>query len=223
MRFNIHTHIMSVQYQEIFNHRIGVDKEKNDNSGFFSAGIHPWDIEKLNKNLAINELKNKLIQDNCLALGECGFDKLCGTNLDYQREVFRAQLDLAQQYQKKVLIIHCVKAYQEIIDEKKRCTYDFIWILHAFNGSKQLIKQLSHHGFYFSLGTSLFKLNAKITHSAKYIPLNQLFLETDDSEYHIDQVYTKAASLLNIPVSILNEQIENNIKMVFNNKSFSMP
>jgi len=215
MKFNIHTHAKKIPKEEIYNLRIGIDSEKQDYANYYSAGIHPWDLDNINLNSSYKHLIDRLINSNCLALGECGLDKVCGTNLDLQKQVFQKQLELAHQSNKKVLIIHCVKAYQEILEEKKKCPYEFIWILHAFNGSKELIKQMISHGFYFSLGDILLNSHSKIHQSIKAIPLNRMFFETDDSEESIDNIYDKAAEILAISSKSLESQIMDNINQVF--------
>ena len=66
-------------------------------------------------------------------------------------------------------------------------------------------------GFYLSLGI---RYNED---SLRVIPLDRLFLETDDSETDICQVYERAARTLGISVIKLTEQIQHNIKKVFFN------
>ena len=215
MKFNIHTHSKKISKKEIYNHRIGIDSEKQDHTSYYSAGIHPWDVDNINLDNSYNHLIDRLINSNCLALGECGLDKVCGTNLDLQKQVFQKQLELAHQSSKKVLIIHCVKAYQEILEEKKKCPYEFIWILHAFNGSKELVEQMSSHGFYFSLGDNLLNPHSKIHQSIKAIPLNRMFFETDESEESIDSIYQKAAEILSVSSGSLESKIMDNINQVF--------
>jgi len=214
MQFNIHTHQLSHPKQEIYNDRIGIDSIKNNHSSYFSAGIHPWDIENVNIESSLNILNIKLNSQIYLALGECGLDKVCGTDLDYQIKIFKTQLKIAHQNNIKVLIIHCVKAYQEILDEKLNCPYEFTWILHGFNGSKQLIKQMSNHGFYFSVGSALLNSNTKIAHSISNIPLDKLLLETDDANISIQLVYSKAAEILGLRIRNLEDQITDNIKYI---------
>ena len=213
MQFNLHTH--KVSEKNIYNLRIGIDVDIKDPPYYFSAGIHPWDIEAIDIPMSLQKLSHYLKQKNCISLGEIGLDKVCGTNLDYQKEVLRAQLHQAHYSNTKVLIIHSVKSYQEIIKEKLNCPYEFIWILHAFNGSSQLIKQLLKHGFYFSLGSSLLNSKMKISTSISSIPLDRLFLETDESNIGIDVIYKKTATLLELDLTQIETQIENNIRNIF--------
>jgi TatD DNase family protein len=45
--------------------------------------------------------------------------------------------------------------------------------------------------------------------------LNRLFLETDDAECSIEDIYAKVSELKNIPLSQLQSQLEENFKNVF--------
>jgi len=214
MSFNFHTHNKS-KNNSLFNLRIGIDADMDEYPYYFSAGIHPWDIGSIDVPINLLKLTSYLQQENCIALGEVGLDKVCGTDLDYQKKVFREQLHIAHKSNTKVLIIHCVKSYQEIIEEKKQCPYEFKWVLHAFNGSEQLIQQLIKHGFYFSLGEALLNPNFKITKSASSIPLDRIFLETDESAIGIDKIYQKASEIFEVDIHRLEKQIEKNIELVF--------
>ncbi len=54
--------------------------------------------------------------------------------------------------------------------------------------------------------------------AARNIPLERLFLETDDSDITIEQIYTTASAALGIPQEQLKEQIYHNYIRVFGNK-----
>lgn len=213
MYFNFHHH--SKGPSGIKNVRIGHSEEDLKGGEFFSAGIHPWDVEGMDIPKALSELDILLKDPKCMALGELGLDKNFGTNLDLQKEVLRSQLALALKHQKKVLIIHCIKAFQEIIEEKKKAPIHLKWVLHGFNGSSQLIAQLLQQGFYFSVGGLLLQREAKITKNLQKIPLDRLFLETDESEYPIEEIYQKAAQLLKLELNPLKVQLEHNLKLLF--------
>lgn len=215
MYFDFHTHRKKDNKTAIINRRMGIDLEVFNESTWFSAGIHPWDLGKIDLEVEYKNLKNSLLNKYCVALGELGLDKVFGTNLVFQKKVFRDQLSLAQECQTKVLIIHCVKAYQEIIEEKKNNTSDFYWVLHGFNGEKQLIEQLVKHGFYFSLGSALLVPETKIAKNAASIPLHRLFLETDDTDISIVELYQKASEVFGMDLKEFEKQIKMNLTSLF--------
>lgn len=212
MLFDFHTHKIEVG---IFNYRLGFDKNPPPKNGEFSIGIHPWDIESIDIDHALLGLKKDIKLPNCVALGEVGLDKICGTNLDLQKEVLLKQICIAEESQKKVLIIHCLKAYQEIIALKKSLQSSLTWVLHGFNGGKILIDQLQKNGFYFSVGHLLFNKSSKIAQNISTIPLNRLFLETDESEFGIGEIYKEASQKYGIEEKVLIQEIEKNRKRIF--------
>lgn len=213
MYFDFHHH--SSNSLGIKNIRLGSSEELLIDDLLFSVGIHPWDVDDVDMDKALTSLAFLLDDPKCVALGELGFDKKFGTNLDLQIELFRSQLAMAQKHHKKVLIIHCVKAFQEIIEEKMKAPGLFKWVLHGFNGSAHLIQQLLKHDFYFSVGPLLFKAESQIANNLHLLPLNRLFFETDDSDFGIDEVYQKAAEILEVDDRKLEFLVEQNLKQLF--------
>jgi len=215
MFFDFHTHNPSIGEYGIYNYRIGKDKKIPDGVKYFTAGIHPWDVEDVSLDNAILELRNLLEDKKCVGLGEVGLDKVFGTNLELQFDVLRKQIELAKKSSKKVLIIHCVKAYQEILKEQKKWDVNLLWVLHGFNGSGELIRSLNNEGFYFSVGALLFKQNSRIRKTLVEIPLNKLFLESDESGFRIEELYLEASNLFKVGVGELQIWIKNNLKTMF--------
>lgn len=213
MLFNFHTHKEGFG---IFNYRLGFDKKSPPKKAEFSIGIHPWDIESIDINQALIQLKKDILLPNCVALGEVGIDKICGTNLVLQKELLLKQISIAEESQKKVLIIHCLKAYQEILVLKKELNSSMTWVLHGFNGGKVLIDQLKKNGFYFSIGQLLLNESSKIAQNIASIPLNRLFLETDESELRIEEIYKVASQKYGIEEKVLIQEIEKNRMRIFN-------
>ncbi|MDU1892117.1 MAG: TatD family hydrolase [Dysgonomonas sp.] len=157
---------------------VGLDK--NDKGRWVSCGIHPWDSS--NSDIEINLLENIIKEDNVLAIGEVGLDKLKGPDMEIQYQTFRSQIELAIQVDKP-LIIHCVKAWEELIALHKEYKTDIPWIIHGYRGNVEQTKQLSRLGFKFSIGE---KYNKEALH---LIPQNSIFCETDMSELSICQIY----------------------------------
>jgi len=213
--FDFHTHNTQIGKAGIYNYRIGKDQKIPKDVEYFTAGIHPWDVKDVDLDPSYKELKKLIATEKCLGIGEIGLDKHFGTNLDLQLQVFRNQLELAKQSTKKVLIIHCVKAYQEIIQEKKSSNDDLKWVLHGFNGSEELIRSLIRFGFYFSIGDMLFHPKSKISRFFHQIPSERLFLETDESKYSIEKIYQEAANKRQTNLELLRKTIEKNLQNLF--------
>ena len=83
----------------------------------FSVGIHPWFLDNWQEQL--EALATLASHPNCWAIGECGIDKNTSTPLPLQQQIFTEQIAIAEALQKP-LIIHCVKAYSEVIALRQR-------------------------------------------------------------------------------------------------------
>jgi TatD DNase family protein len=210
--FNFHTHKFTNQVDvlELVNQ---YPQEFDDAIPFYSIGIHPWYIvgDRVEADLGI--IESKLQEKNCLALGECGLDKRIEISMELQQTVFEKQLLLAQKYNKPV-VIHCVAAFQEVIDTKKRLKISVPMIIHGFSKKEQLAKQLLDNGFYISFGKYLLR-NPELESVFTSIPNNRFFLETDTVEETISEVYTLAAKYKNIIVTEIQKEIKNNLVDVF--------
>lgn len=138
------------------------------------------------------------------AIGECGLDKLRGASMDYQICWFKRQIELSEKVQKP-LIIHCVKAWDELLLLHKQVNPRMPWIIHGFRGKPQLAKQLiSKTNIFLSFGVNFNTGSLLIT------PLSKLFIETDDIEYDLSALYYSVANERNIPLNELISQIECN-------------
>jgi len=80
--FDFHHHKKNIS-AGIYN----LDIEKTPPDFYFSAGIHPQDIQPENIDNQIKWLKS-VINENCFAIGECGLDGLVSVDMKIQEEVF---------------------------------------------------------------------------------------------------------------------------------------
>ena len=206
---NIHTHHLSKDDGVfLFNNRYGFDKEYYTEN-YFSIGIHPWDA---NKKLMNRNLEHLIQHPNCIAIGECGLDKLKGPEIELQKEIFIHQLELAVIYHKPV-IIHCVKSFQEIQNICKPYLKKIYIIIHGYNKNLELAKQLISQGFYLSLGVEFIN-----KYNISELDLYHLFLETDDNKFlSIQSVYNQMSIKLNLGIDPLKEKINLNFANVFRN------
>ncbi|MCP1997554.1 TatD family hydrolase [Flavobacterium sp. HSC-61S13] len=212
MKINLHTHQFTnhLNVLDIVNQypdSLGEDFE------FFSIGIHPWyiNLPDLNKQLAI--IESHLSDDSCLALGECGLDKRIETTMETQILVFESQLLLAEKYQKPVLI-HCVSAFQELLEVKKRLKLTVPFLIHGFSKNRQVMEQLLHNNCFISFGKYLLQ-NDNLVEVFKNVPDDRYFLETDMMENALDEVYEKAARIKELQIIEVEQQIENTARKVF--------
>jgi TatD DNase family protein len=213
MRFiNCHTHRYTNR-EDVLELVNQYPQEFDASIPFYSIGIHPWYImeERLESDLII--IESKLKEDNCLAVGECGLDKRIDIPMEFQQQVFEKQLVLAQKYNKGV-VIHCVAAFQEVIEIKKRLKITVPMVIHGFSKSGEQARQLIVNGFYLSFGKYLLR-NPELETVFKNIPDDRFFLETDTVEETIDEVYALAAKYRNKTIEELQLQINKNFENVF--------
>ncbi|MFV8466709.1 TatD family hydrolase [Flavobacterium sp. LB1P62] len=210
--FNLHTHKFTNQPEvlELVNQ---YPWEFDVTIPFYSIGIHPWFIveERLESDFAI--IESKLQEPSCLAIGECGLDKRIAIPMELQQLVFEKQLLLAQQYQKPV-VIHCVAAFQELIEITKKLNSTVPILIHGFSKSEQLAKQLLENGFYISFGKYLL-LNPELETVFKSMPNDRFFLETDTAEESLATVYALAAKYKGVSVEEIQKQVNSNFDTIF--------
>lgn len=179
-----------------------------------SAGLHPWYLTKENAEKNFERLAQFADNQNIVAIGECGLDKLRGESLDFQTAVFAKQIELAESVQKPV-VIHCVRAYNEVIVLKKRLKPSIPLIIHGFNKNETVLRSLLDAGFYISIGTAILRGDKKFNQMVLQIPLEQLFFETDDKDMSVQSVYEMYSDLSKIEINNLKPIIYNNYKSVF--------
>ncbi|WP_298309092.1 TatD family hydrolase [Flavobacterium sp.] len=179
----------------------------------YSIGIHPWYIDENRLENDLKTIEEKLQLSECLALGECGLDKRIEIPLALQIEVFEKQIELAEKYQKP-LVLHLVAAFDELIEIKKRLKINVPIVIHGFSKKEQVAKQLIDNGFYLSFGKYLLR-NPDLETVFKSVPNDRFFLETDTIEETLEEVYILAAKYKNIKIEDLIEILNVNFNTVF--------
>lgn len=200
-------------YIDIHTHNIPADDRiaivnsstEHSDSLMRSAGMHPWDIQPC-PDEQINVIERASALASVVAIGECGIDKLKSpASIKEQKRVFEAQALIAEK-SRKPLIIHCVKAQEEIIAIKRNIKPSTAWIIHGFRGKPEQAAQLLKEGFYLSYGE---KFNAE---SLAATPPSRLFIESDTSSLPIKDIYKNVADILGISTEALATQIAENIE-----------
>jgi TatD DNase family protein len=213
---------------DIHTHRSGTKSynKKNKNQlrfvvGKHSLGIHPWELlapfdEDLYKK-RFQQLKQKL-NASVLAVGECGLDRRRGfiAEIETQIKVLEWHMDWAIEL-KKPIVIHCVKAHSDLLKLLKAKKYKGKVLLHDYAGNVETAQEFLAYDCYFSFGQRLFK-NSKAAEVLRFLPLEKLFLETDDQEeFGIEALYQRAQLLLGIDQESLEKRLEKNLIEFFSN------
>lgn len=207
--YDIHTH-QAIEGQSFAIRSVHADFDKVRDGAIVSMGVHPWYLADVEQQLEC--LKKNLSRPEVLAVGECGLDKLSEMSWETQLLAFRKQIEIAGQFGKP-LIIHCVKAFSEVLSELKGVAVPVIF--HGINNRWSLIEPVLQNGYYLSFGKSLFSNQVAIQEVFVKTPVEKLFLETDDIEIDIKEVYKMAAQLKGIPEKDLVLQLENNFFKIF--------
>ena len=119
-----------------------------------------------------------LVEDPCVvAIGECGLDHHWPIPEQEQYEMFEAQLQLAREVDKPI-IIHDRQAHAEIYELLKK--YRPKGVLHCYSGSADDAQWLTAQGMYLGFGGACtFKGAKRAVKAVKSIPLEHILLETD--------------------------------------------
>lgn len=202
--FNFHHHTLG-NFYGIYN----LDLGENIPESYFSVGIHPKKIDE-NWEKNFEAFKKISLQDNCLAIGECGLDALIDIDANLQKTVFERQILWANEIQKPV-IIHCVKWFQELIPFQKLAEVPLI--IHGFNKKKSVADEMLKHGFFLSFGKSVL-YNLSLQSILKEIPIDKIFLETDDTDFDIAELYQKVSEIKEISLEELQKKISENLQSI---------
>lgn len=185
--------------------------------GPYTIGKHPWWTECVLTPDEVNEIKAHFGKANCIALGEMGLDKLKGPPMETQMEILRSQLQVAKELEAPV-IIHCVRAYHQLLQVKGEFPEIKKWCIHGFGRNATLAQQLIDAGFYLSLMPQLHN-EEKFSQLLHAIPANRLFLETDSMpDVSIENIYLQASKKLGISLEKLQEQLINNANNFFDHE-----
>lgn len=168
-----------------------------------SWGIHPWKADAV-------IMPSEMPQGDYLAVGECGLDRLCPVPMDVQYRVFAQQVAWSEQ-KSLPIILHCVKAFDQILALRSLLKTRQSWIMHGFRGKPQQLHGLLSRGFYVSFG---FQHNMD---SLKECPLESMLLETDADERPVRLLYEQVAQELSVPLSQLVHYQYQNYTRLFQN------
>ena len=193
MYINIHAHQHEPDPEVITVYNLFPGEHVLNTKDLFSAGLHPWYIKNDNK-ATLKRIEDLLHDKQVVAIGECGIDRIKGPSPGLQEEIFEQHANLAEKFGKP-LIIHCVKAYDRILYHRKKRSNEIPWIIHGFNGSPQDAQQLIHMNCYLSFGDRAFRKTSKIRQFINNIPLERIFLETDDNNISVKETYQEISEL----------------------------
>lgn len=211
MILDVHTHALPQQPGTAIV-STNADKWQPQPGQWYALGIHPWDIEEDGQR-QLEQLRFILSSDvsgQIQMLGEMGLDKLRGPALEIQRSVFIEQLEISLSIGKKP-VIHDVHCMTEILAVRRELRTKQPWLIHGFRGGPEQAQQYLRAGCHLSLGLH-YRPDTLLS-----LPMDELFLESDDNPEMLDKLYTDVSLRLNLPVQALKQQVNDNVLHLLNN------
>ncbi len=179
----------------------------------YSLGIHPWFLNETNQYQLLDFVLQHSSGNAIAAIGEAGFDKLKGPATELQQRVFEEQMKISEEL-KKPLVIHCVRAWDELLSSHKKLKPKMPWLIHGFRGKKELALQLISRNMYISFWYD-FVIRPEATMLIRSLPADRIFLETDGSGADIKNIYAKVSDDLQFSVEELKNRILINYYNIF--------
>jgi TatD DNase family protein len=211
-----------------------------------SVGLHPHDAETiLDMESTIEELRILAKNDKVVALGEIGLDyfdfetrgEVSQKIKDDQKKLFEAQLDLAVEL-KKPVIIHTRDAWSDTLSILKNFKLknenwsEAMGVVHCFTGGPEEVKPFLDLGFYIGYTGFITFEQSKfdlIREAVKATPLNRILTETDapflapephrgktNEPAYVSEVAKKIAEIKGVNIEEVALCSEKNTKKVFN-------
>ncbi len=210
---NIHGHRQANNIQEwVMMNLMAKDYPPDDiENGYYSVGYHPYNVGKVDNEDTLVKVKLATENKNVFAIGEIGLDKSIEAPLDQQMQVFESQVEIAE-FADLPVILHVVKAFDEMVEFMKVHKPEVPMIIHGYNGSAQMAETLVNSGFLISFGEAIAKEHSTIIESMVAVPVEKLFLETDEGDLDIREIYHFASELKGISMDHLRIQIFENAK-----------
>ncbi len=210
---NIHGHRQANNIQEwVMMNLMAKDFPPKDiENGFYSVGFHPYNVGKVNENETLEKVKHATEHPRVFAVGEVGLDKSIDAPFEDQMRIFEKQVEIAESANLPV-VLHVVRSFNEIIGFAKSHQPMVPMIIHGYNGSAEMAEDLVKAGFLISFGEAIAGEHSRIVEALQKVPVEKLFLETDEGDMDIREIYHFAAEVKGVSVDHLRVQIFENAR-----------
>lgn len=118
---------------------------------YYSVGVHPWHVGDEDFEQKMSVLEEMARHDQVLAIGETGLDRLRGVDMARQEAALLRHIELSESLGKP-LVLHCVRAHEDLIALRKRLKPKQNWMIHGFRGKPAVMHRLVDAGFYLGIG-----------------------------------------------------------------------
>ena len=144
---------------------------------FASVGVHPHDAKDAPEDF-VDQIYDLMTFDSMVAVGEMGLDYFRNiSDPEIQKNVFRAQMGIAQSL-KKPVIFHNRDADDDVIKILKEFP-DVRGVAHCFSSNLETAKAFMELGYFISFSGNLTFKNSHLPEVAKDLPLDRILVETD--------------------------------------------
>lgn len=196
-----------------------------------AVGVHPDDADQMTEEtlFQIRELSGR---EKVVAIGEIGLDYYWHkeeAEHEIQKEMFRAQLDIARE-EKLPFIVHSRDAADDTLKIVREYMTSGMYggIIHCFSYSKETAAEYLKMGLCLGIGGVVtFDNGRKLKEVVEYAPLSQLVLETDcpylspkphrgerNSSLYLHLVVDKIAELKQVTPEEVIEATEQNARRI---------
>lgn len=147
---------------------------------YAAVGFHPAEAESVTSDL-LDEVVRLSKHEKVVAIGEIGLDYYYGKETEeVQRKVFREQLDIAKEVNLPFQV-HNRDSTRDCLEILKSANIgERRGMMHCFSESKETARKILDLGMKISIGGVLtFKNNVKTVEVVKYVPIEDIMIETD--------------------------------------------
>ena len=210
-----HTHRRSSNdaVTSLVNIRITNATEVFETDGICTVGLHPWDVTEEWRD-AIDIVEDLSSEELVLGIGECGLDRASNAPWIHQIDTFEYVADLVERVSKP-LVIHCVKAHDELLRVHKFIDPIQPWVLHGFVKGADLARQCLDAGMILSFGGAVLKESASLVEAVRLCPSDRFLLETDTDGVAIEEIYAAVATMRGVPLEDLCATLQQTFDSVF--------
>ncbi|WP_288678523.1 TatD family hydrolase [uncultured Clostridium sp.] len=213
---------------DLYGLRKSVELAKEFDMFYAAVGIHPENADEFNEDV-VKEIKEFVKNEKVKAIGEIGLDYYWEENppREVQKEVFRAQMKLADELNLPV-VIHDRDAHKDTLEIMKEFPH-VSGVVHCFSGSVEFAKECIKLGYYIGFtGVLTFKNAKKLVDVCREIPAERMLVETDcpfmapvpfrgkrNKSDYIEYIIDKMSEIRGISGEEMNEILLNNKKRLF--------
>lgn len=193
---------------------------------YAAVGFHPSEAETVTEEM-LDEIVRLSKHEKVVAIGEIGLDYYYGKDTeDVQKKIFREQIEIAKEV-KLPFQVHNRDSTRDLLEILSSANIsDRGGMMHCFSESRETAKKILDLGMKISIGGVLtFKNNVKTVEVVKYVPIEEIMIETDcpylapvpyrgkrNSSIYMQKTAEKIAELKNMDVEEVIAITEKNAK-----------